>query len=140
MQAFFASSSGHASLSETSGLPLVDTPPASTNKDLRIQSIQPVLENGYVLLNEDGQFRLKEQLTHYPHTTYVDGPDALQMAIVVSNDTTLDDSAGGVGMSVHNFSGADEQEFTGKPLTNINGFVRVAVRDEDKEQSFPIMF
>lgn len=118
MQAFFASQAGHVSLLETSGIPLVDTPPASTNKDLRIQSIQPDLENGYVLIGEDGQFRLKEQLTHYPHTTYVDGPDALQMAIVISNDPTTDDSSGGMGMSTHRFSGPGvTQELTGEQMT-----------------------
>ena len=142
MQAFFASEAGHASLIETAGIPLVDTPAASTNKDLRIQSIQPDLENGYVLLNEDGQFRLKEQLTHYPHTTYVDGPDALQMAIIISNDPTLADSSGGVGMSVHNFSGEDDPEPTGDIYTTetINGFRRIVVDNDVPQQTFPIMF
>lgn len=141
MQAFFASASGHASLGETSGIPLVDTPAAATNKDLRIQSIQPDLENGYVLLNEDGQFRLKEQLTHYPHTTYVDGPDALQMAIVISSDPSPEESSGGVGMSTHHFSQQEEQEGTGEILTTngLGGFGRVEEKDEPA-MTFPIFF
>lgn len=141
MQAFFASASGHASLGETSGIPLVDTPAASTNKDLRIQSIQPDLENGYVLLNEDGQFRLKEQLTHYPHTTYVDGPDALQMAIVISSDPTPDESSGGVGMSVHHFSTTETQEVSGEMMTSqgLAGYRRVE-EPEEVAMPFPILF
>ncbi len=140
MQAFFASESGHASLSETSGLPLVDTPAASTNKDLRIQSIQPDLENGYVLLNEDGQFRLKEQLTNYPHTTYVDGPDALQMAIVISNDPTTEETSGGVSMSVHRFLDDDGPKAIGGLLTVENGWRRVEEPEEPPHQPFPILF
>lgn len=85
-QAFFRTVAGQESLKHTSGLPIVQTPQNNTSKDLRIQSLQPDLQNGYLLLDVDGQELLKQQLERYPHTTYDDGPDALEMARNLAND------------------------------------------------------
>lgn len=84
MQAFFKEQSGVQSLTETRGLPLVDYKTGATSKHMRIQSLQAPLENGYLMLCEDGQELLKEQLDQYLHTTHDDGPDALQMAYETS--------------------------------------------------------
>lgn len=90
MQAFFREQSGAQSLAQGKGLPLVDYKSGSTNKHLRIQSLQAPLENGYILLCADGQDLLKEQLEQYPHTTHDDGPDCLEMAYVISLDYQIE--------------------------------------------------
>jgi len=50
-----------------------------SNKDLRIQSLQPAIENGYILL-ETTEDELGQQLLLYPKHEHDDGPDALEMA------------------------------------------------------------
>ena len=90
MQAFFKQQSGEQSLHSTRGLPLVDYKTGSTSKHVRIQSLQAPLENGYIMLSQEGQDLLKEQLERYPHTTHDDGPDALEMAYVISLDYQVD--------------------------------------------------
>jgi predicted phage terminase large subunit-like protein len=92
-QALFASDSGLQSLSATGGLPLVATPANQSNKVMRIQSLQPDLANGYILLCEDGQELLKSQIEHYGHTTHDDGPDALEMVRTLSNDYLVAESS-----------------------------------------------
>lgn len=66
------------------------------NKELRIQSIQPTVNNGYVKLNKS-QGLLIEQLENWPKSAHDDGPDALEMALTLVtrmsvapiHDTTL---------------------------------------------------
>jgi len=76
-QAFFASESARASMEAGTNIPFMQINQHS-NKELRIQSLQPDLENGYLLLLEGGQDLLKQQLTEFPVGAYDDGPDALE--------------------------------------------------------------
>lgn len=55
---------------------------SKTNKDLRIESIEPTVNNGYVLFHHT-QTLLLQQLENYPKGKK-DGPDALEMAISLS--------------------------------------------------------
>lgn len=50
----------------------------TTDKDLRIQSLSPQVNNGFIRLH-NSQGVLIEQLTHYPEADHDDGPDALEM-------------------------------------------------------------
>ncbi|MDL2288282.1 phage terminase large subunit [Oscillospiraceae bacterium OttesenSCG-928-F05] len=50
------------------------------NKDLRIQSLQPYVKNGYIKFNRKHRTLLK-QMTEYPMGKNDDGPDALEMAV-----------------------------------------------------------
>jgi len=77
-QALFASDSAHASMEQDVYLPVTPVPHIR-NKTARIQSLQPDLENRYILLPEHGQELFKEQLEHYP-SGHDDGPDALEGA------------------------------------------------------------
>lgn len=58
----------------------------STDKELRIESLQPYIANGEILLHST-QKVLYDQLRHWPEHTHDDGPDMLQMlwALAVSN-------------------------------------------------------
>jgi predicted phage terminase large subunit-like protein len=85
-QKLFASKTGQDLLSSGYRLPIVEVR-SSSNKNARIDSLQPDLHNGYLrLLKEQSrtvpeeQFLLYEQLWQYPMGQYVDGPDALEMA------------------------------------------------------------
>jgi predicted phage terminase large subunit-like protein len=49
-----------------------------TDKNLRIESLQPFTSNGSIRFNPN-QSTLIEQLTHYPEADHDDGPDDLQM-------------------------------------------------------------
>ena len=48
------------------------------DKLLRIESLQPHMANGLILLRPEHRVLL-EQLRHFPHADHDDGPDALQM-------------------------------------------------------------
>jgi len=50
------------------------------NKDLRIQSLQPFVKNGYIKFNEKHK-TLLQQMKEYPMGKNDDGPDALEMAV-----------------------------------------------------------
>ena len=50
------------------------------NKDLRIQSLQPFVKNGYIKFNEKHK-ALLQQMKEYPMGKNDDGPDALEMAV-----------------------------------------------------------
>lgn len=50
----------------------------NTDKELRIESLQPHMKNGSILLHPE-QTTLIDQLRHYPKADHDDGPDALQM-------------------------------------------------------------
>jgi len=51
-----------------------------SNKELRIQSIQPTVNNGYVKLDRS-QSLLVEQLENWPKAAHDDGPDTLEMGL-----------------------------------------------------------
>jgi hypothetical protein len=50
----------------------------STDKDLRIMSLQPHVNNGLIRLHRN-QGTMIEQLKFYPEADHDDGPDALEM-------------------------------------------------------------
>jgi len=52
------------------------------NKQLRIESMQPAVKNGLILLGRD-QRQLLDQLRFFPKAEHDDGPDALQMAFAL---------------------------------------------------------
>lgn len=52
--------------------------PGTTDKELRIESIQPHVANGLIRIHRN-QTVLFEQLRHWPEADHDDGPDALQM-------------------------------------------------------------
>lgn len=49
-----------------------------TDKRLRIESLQPHIDNGLILFNRQHK-TLIDHLEHYPHVAHDDGPDALHM-------------------------------------------------------------
>ena len=49
-----------------------------SNKDARIESLQPDLENGYLLIGI-GQTILYQMLSEWPASAHDDGPDSLEM-------------------------------------------------------------
>ncbi|EDT7807114.1 phage terminase large subunit [Salmonella enterica subsp. enterica serovar Oranienburg] len=68
------------------GIPVPAVPVIpSTDKILRIESLQPHCVNGLIRFNS-GQTTLLDQLRHFPKADHDDGPDALQMlhALAVS--------------------------------------------------------
>lgn len=68
------------------GIPVPAVPVTpSTDKILRIESLQPHCVNGLIRFNS-GQSTLLDQLRHFPKADHDDGPDALQMlhALAVS--------------------------------------------------------
>lgn len=55
----------------------------NTDKDLRIESLEPYVSNGEILLHAS-QTILYDQLRHWPEADHDDGPDALQMLWMVA--------------------------------------------------------
>ena len=85
-QKLFAAKAGLDLLKSGITLPIVEIN-STHNKDARIDSLQPDLYNGYLLLYKElteetpGELELlHDQLWAYPMGDYVDGPDALEMA------------------------------------------------------------
>lgn len=76
-QEFFASELIKRSAAAGVPLPVQSVKP-SGDKDLRILSLQPHINNGLIRLHRS-QRTLIEQLTHYPEAAHDDGPDALHM-------------------------------------------------------------
>ena len=66
----------------------------TTDKGLRIESLQPHTANGVILFNLNQQ-ALIDQLTYYPKADHDDGPDALQMAFSMAYQRT---SGSGLGV------------------------------------------
>lgn len=52
----------------------------TTNKNVRIESLQPYIKNGYVKFNKDDK-TLIQQLEQFPLAKYDDGADALEMVV-----------------------------------------------------------
>ncbi|MDO1509952.1 MULTISPECIES: phage terminase large subunit [unclassified Neisseria] len=61
------------------------------DKELRIESIQPHMENGYIRIHKDNT-ELIDQLRRFPKHAHDDGPDALQMlwALAVGNSAPIE--------------------------------------------------
>ena len=78
-QALFTTDSARASMEADVHLPIMPVNQVA-NKTARIQSLQPDLENRYILLPDRGVKKLKEQLTRWTPDSKGndDGPDALE--------------------------------------------------------------
>lgn len=121
-QKLFAASAGQQLL--RSGIRLPITQVTSQHlKTARIDSLQPDLNNGYLLLyKEPGRIvpdelhTLFQQLHDYPMGDFVDGPDALEMA------RTLAASGGGSGSPVNlSPTGEDQWAVGAIPGTGVVG-------------------
>lgn len=55
------------------------------NKDMRIQSLQPLVKNGYIKFSQKHK-TLLQQMKEYPMGRNDDGPDGLQMAVKLALD------------------------------------------------------
>lgn len=76
-QAFFADVAVQRAIA--SGTPLPIQPVVnSTDKELRIETLQPYMAQGRILLHHSQQ-TLIDQLRHWPKADHDDGPDALEM-------------------------------------------------------------
>lgn len=76
-QAFFADVAVQRAIA--SGTPLPIQPVVnSTDKDLRIETLQPYMAQGRILLHHSQQ-TLIDQLRHWPKADHDDGPDGLEM-------------------------------------------------------------
>lgn len=77
-QALFATESARRSMESGAYLP-IEPYNQLANKALRINSLQPDLENGYLLIREDGQEELKKELREWPMGADEHGLDALEL-------------------------------------------------------------
>lgn len=78
-QAFYFTESGAKARAAGISLPLVPVN-QTKNKEVRVQSLEPDINNGWILFPEHGAELLIEQLSWYGFTTHDDGPDALEGA------------------------------------------------------------
>lgn len=76
-QALYATESARRSREEGVYLP-IEPYNQLANKKLRINSLQPDLENGYLLIREDGQEDIKQELREWPMGADDHGLDALE--------------------------------------------------------------
>jgi len=84
-QALFSTESAKISAEKGIYLPVVAVNQLS-NKAMRIQSLQPDLENQYILFPEHGMELLKQQLREWPSGAHDDGPDALEGARTLAKE------------------------------------------------------
>ena len=89
-QKLFASSAGQRLLAAGIRLPIVEVRSAA-NKNARIDSLQPDIENGYLVIMREPSSETPEeldliwsQLWEYPMGDHNDGPDALEMARTIA--------------------------------------------------------
>ena len=71
-----------AAIAQGVNVPIVGIP-STSNKEMRIQSLQSPIANGYILFRKDWRQAyplLIEMLQYYPIHGYDDGPDSLEMA------------------------------------------------------------
>ncbi|MCY4214338.1 MAG: phage terminase large subunit [Gammaproteobacteria bacterium] len=98
------------SAAKGSAVPARGTVP-HTDKRLRIESIQPHLANGLILLHRS-QTTLIEQLEHYPDADHDDGPDALEMLWREAQRFLRRRRGGGIATGAReDFDGADLRGF-----------------------------
>ncbi len=64
----------------------------STDKDLRVMSLQPHVKNGLIRLHHN-QSVLKEQLGFYPEADHDDGPDCLHMLWMIAQTGVVSSNA-----------------------------------------------
>lgn len=95
----------------------------STDKLLRIESLQPYISNGEIRLHTS-QVTLIDQLKHFPKADHDDGPDALQMLFAAAASGTVTYAYDPVG-------GANRGGFKGRGGS---------VTDFDREDDRPISY
>ncbi len=77
-----------------SAVPAVPVTP-STDKQLRIESLQPHMANRLILLHPSQQ-TLVEQFKFYPDVDHDDGPDALEMLYTLAMRRSRSNAATGI--------------------------------------------
>ncbi len=85
-QFFFKEIMAQQSASKNEYLPIEEIY-STTNKQARIESLQPFVKNRYIKFNRKHKALLK-QMTEYPMSANDDGPDALQMAVQLALNTS----------------------------------------------------
>jgi hypothetical protein len=84
-QAFFASQSARESMETGVYLPVTPVQQSHRgDKMMRISSLQPDMENEYILVNEHGQYDLKEELEQYPMGANDHLLDALEISFRIA--------------------------------------------------------
>lgn len=101
-QYLFATDAARASALEGVYLP-VSPVSATSNKDLRIKSLQPDLHNEYILFPEQGAETLIKQLEDYPMGAHDDGPDCLELVRRVAKEYKSGSHATAVQAPSHTF-------------------------------------
>ena len=101
-QALFATESARRSLEAEDPIPIIPVQ-QTANKVMRIQSLEPDLTNGYILLNVRGQELLKKQLLEFPLSSFDDGPDALEGLRTLARMYQMIQSAEVVQSDAHQF-------------------------------------
>jgi predicted phage terminase large subunit-like protein len=139
-QAFFANEAAESSMKE--GLFGHFTPISTTaNKVLRINSLQPDLENAYILIAEHGQDELRKQLDEYPNGSKVDGVDALEMVRTLMRANAEPQNASTVVVTTHHFA---ENERVNEVERVVTGkWLRLSEEETPEKQAedpFPFMF
>lgn len=105
-QKLFASGTGQRLLASGIKLPIAEIG-ATQNKNARIDSLQPDITNGYLLLYREqhtdvpeSQGMLYDQLWEYPMGDFVDGPDALEIARTLAATGSYVRSGSPTGMMI----------------------------------------
>lgn len=69
-------------------LPIRETENQTTKKQIRIQTLQPLIKNGIIRF-QNNQKELLEEMRFYPKAEHDDGPDCLEMAVRLARTPTL---------------------------------------------------
>lgn len=110
-QAFYAAESARQSMQANVYLPVVPIQQSHRGgKILRIQSLQPDLENEYILLCDRGQENLEEELVQFPMGAHDDLLDALEIAWRIAQQWKSLESVGIIQGDQHQFGSMPTRE------------------------------
>jgi len=70
-------------------LPIQGVKPGGASKESRIRKLSPLIENGIIRIRKSGSEELVDQLWNFPKHTYDDIPDALEMAVSISESPSI---------------------------------------------------
>jgi predicted phage terminase large subunit-like protein len=101
-QAMYSTESAKRSAEEGVYLP-IEPYNQLANKKLRINSLQPDLENGYLLIREDGQEELKHELREWPMGADEHGLDALEAVRTLAKGWEQTSGAEMVQAEIHTY-------------------------------------
>jgi len=101
-QYLFATDAARASAEAGVYLP-VSPVSATSNKDLRIKSMQPDLQNEYILFPDSGAEILIQQLEDFPMAAHDDGPDALELVRRIAKAYRMGSHSTSVHTQVHTY-------------------------------------